>query len=215
MPKNEYTLDDLVNETMFGIKPKKKVTKKIQESKIDLNKIFEADDDKKEKSEDEQDSDKEQENDDASSLDASDATSKESKKKTKKKEIKGDLVMTVSLEISDTDQGKIEIGSKEYASITNISSLLSLYDINVKNLVDPEKTSDTLNLTVSETVSKAENNSITLVMRSNVDDTISINVLVNELGQTFDNIESALVYFNQSYQNSIVNIINKTIRVSE
>jgi len=194
---NEYTMEDLINESLYGLKPKR-VKKQIKENEIDIKKIL--------KEKEETLSDK------ASKLDSADASAESSKESASKKEAKGDLVMTVALTISDSDQGKIEIGSEEYASITNISSLLSLYDINTKNLIDPEKTTETLNLTVQEELSKSSKNNISLMMRSNVDGTISINVLVNELGQTFDNINNAINYFNTQYQNNILNIINKEIR---
>lgn len=207
---NEYTMEDLINESLYGLKPKPKKKLQVKESQVNVKKILGEEEEKEEKPKKEKDQKKSGE--EASTLDASDATAEGSKEKTKKKEAKGDLVMTVSLSISDTDQGKIEVGSEEYASITNISSLLSLYDINTKNLIDPEKTTETLSLTVQEELSKSEKNNVSMMMRSNIDGTISINVLVNELGQPFDNINNAINYFNTQYQNNILNIINKEIR---
>lgn len=208
---NEYTMEDLINESLYGLKPKPKKNKtQIKESQVNLKNILgEAEEEKEEKPKEKKQKDKGEK---ASTLDASDATAKGSKEKVDKKEAKGDLVMTVSLSISDIDQGKIEVGSEEYGSITNISSLLSLYDINTKNLIDPEKTTETLSLTVQEELSKSEKNNVSMMMRSNIDGTISINVLVNELGQPFDNINNAINYFNTQYQNNILNIINKEIR---
>jgi len=202
---SEYTMEDLINESLYGLKSKPKKNKtQIKESKIDIKNILgEAEAEEK---------DQKDAGDEASTLDAFDATAKGSKEKISKKEAKGELVMTVSLSISDSDQGKIEIGSEEYASITNMSSILSLYDINSKNIVDPEKTTETLSLTVQEELSKSEKNNVSMMMRSNIDGTISINVLVNELGQTFDNINNAISYFNTQYQNNILNIINKEVR---
>lgn len=203
----EYTMEDLINESLFNKKPKKKrKPKKIKESKTDIKEIIGEAEEKRKKDK----KDKEIV-DDASTLDAHDATAEASKEKTHKKEAKGKLVMTVNLTISDSDQGKLEIGQEEYGSITNINSLLSLYDINTKNLVDPEKSTDTLNLVVQEEVSNSDKNNISLMMRSNIDGTLSINILVNELGQPFDNIDNAIQYFNQQYQNNILNIINKEV----
>jgi len=211
----DYTMEDLINENLFGVKPTIKTKRKsqIRESETNLKQILGEADEKNGEKVKEAETDKNNEvSDKASTLDSADASAEESKKKTKKKEAKGELVMTVSLSISDSDQGKIEIGEEEYASITNISSLLSLYDINTKNLTDPEKTTETLSLTTQEEVSKSEKNSVSLMMRSNIDGTLSINVLVNELGQTFDNVNAAIQYFNQQYQNNILNIINKVVR---
>lgn len=206
---NEYTMEDLINESLYGLKPKPKKNKtQIKESEVNVKKILGEADEEKPKEEKKQ----KEKGEEASTLDASDATAQGSKEKANKKEAKGDLVMTVTLSISDIDQGKIEIGAEEYGSITNISSLLSLYDINTKNLIDPEKTTETLNLTVQEELSKSEKNNVSMMMRSNIDGTISINVLVNELGQPFDNINNAINYFNTQYQNNILNIINKEIR---
>lgn len=206
----DYTMEDLINESLYGKKPKKKrKPRKIKESKTDVKKILGEAEDEKEKVEKE--AGKEQ-SDDASTLDAKDASAEKAKEDADKKEAKGELVMTVTLTISDSDQGKLEIGEEEYGSITNINSLLSLYDIDTKNLVDPEKSTDTLNLVVQEEVSNSDKNNISLMMRSNVDGTLSINVLVNELGQPFDNIDGAIQYFNQQYQNNILNIINKEVR---
>lgn len=205
---NEYTMEDLINESLYGLKPKHKKKTQIKESEVNVKNILGEAEEEKPKEEKKQ----KEKGEEASTLDASDATAQGSKEKTKKKEAKGDLVMTVTLSISDIDQGKIEIGSEEYGSITNISSLLSLYDINTKNLIDPEKTTETLNLTVQEELSKSEKNNVSMMMRSNIDGTISINVLVNELGQPFDNINNAINYFNTQYQNNILNIINKEIR---
>jgi len=203
---SNYTMDDLLDECLYGKKKKKKKKiKKIIETKVNVKEILgEAED--KDKAENEKTAD------DASTLDAKDATAEKSKEDADKKELKGDLVMTISLTISNSNQGKLEIGEEEYASITNINSLLSLYDIDTKNLIDPEKATDTLTLTIEEQVSKSDKNNIALVMRSNVDGTLSINILINEMGQPFDNIEAAIVYFNQQYQNNILNIINKEVR---
>jgi len=212
---NEYTMEDLINESLYGLKQKPKKNKvQVKESQVNVKKILGEEEEKEKEREEKPKKEKDQKKsgEEASTLDASDATAKGSKEKTKKKEAKGDLVMTVSLSISDTDQGKIEVGSEEYASITNVSSLLSLYDINTKNLIDPEKTTETLTLTVQEELSKSEKNNVAMMMRSNIDGTISINVLVNELGQPFDNINNAINYFNTQYQNNILNIINKEIR---
>lgn len=205
----DYSMEDLLNESLYGVKPKKKKKKKeIKETQVDVKEILgEA-----EKDENKDDEGTEDGKDDVSTLDSWDATAEASKDKADKKDAKGELVMTVSLIISDADQGKLEIGVDEYASITNINSLLSLYDIDTKNLIDPEKTTDTLELTAQEEVSTSDKNSMSLMMRSNVDGTLSINVLVNELGQPFDNIDTAINYFNQQYQNNILNIINKKAR---
>lgn len=200
----EYTMEDLINESLYGMKPKKKKQpKKIQESETDVKKILHEADDEKETEEGDKD---------ASTPDPSDASAGSSQEKALNKEPDGDLVMTITLTISGSDQGKQQIGEDEYASITNINSLLSLYDIDTKNIVDPEKTTETLELTVQEEVSSSDKNNISMMMRSNIDGTISINVLVNELGQTFDNLDSAIQYFNQQYQNNILNIINKETR---
>ncbi len=207
----DYTMEDLINESLYGKKPKKKrKPKKIKETEVDVKEILGEAEEEKEEKEEKKDSEEKVNN--ASTLDAKDATAEKSKEDADKKEAKGELVMTVNLTISDAEQGKLEIGEEEYASITNMSSLLSLYDIDAKNIIDPKKSTDTLTLTVQEEVSNSDKNNIAMMMRSNVDGTLSINILINELGQPFDNIDSAIQYFNQQYQNNILNIINKEIR---
>jgi hypothetical protein len=215
------TFEEFIDEDLFGIKPKKvKKVKTIKESETDIKKILgEADEEPSldaEKSAPEGDKEKPIETKkDTSSLSAKDAKSDKSKKTVEKKEVDGELVMTVQLSISDEDQGKIEIGDKEYLGITNINALLSLYDIDTNNVTDPEKTTETLQLSVQEVTSKGDHNSVLLVMRSNVDGTVSINVLVNDLGTTFEDINAAITFFNTQYVNNIINIINKNLHNDE
>jgi hypothetical protein len=202
---SDYTLEDLVEETLNGKKPKKKrKPKKIKESETNVKEILgEAEEEDKE----EEPKDKK---DDAAELDSWDATAEASKEKAKKREPKGDLVMTVNLSIDDEPQGKMEIGAEEYLYYSHVGMILDLYEIKVENIKDPDKSSDKLELTVAEEVSNSEKNTVRLFMAA-VDNISSITVLVNEMQQPFTDINQAIQFFDQQYQNNILNIINKEV----
>lgn len=218
-------LEDFLNEELLGVKPpKKKKEKKVEWRESDPKDILgEADDsnpkvDEKGKNK-EDDSNNETDDEDAR---ASDDDGKTEPKPDEDDSFKiepekpnhtpkGKKVMEISLSLSDSDFGEVEIGDEEYASVTNLSSLLSFYSIDTKKLTDPNTTTETLNLSVKEVISQI-GNSISIMMQLNTDETISINVLVNEMGQTFQNVEGAISYFNNQYQNNILNVVNKEVR---
>jgi hypothetical protein len=206
--------EEFIDNNLFGIKPKTKKREKkvIKESNTDIKKILEDEEVPVDAPSAEGEEESKSAKKDTSSLSAKDTKSEKSKETAEKKEVDGELVMTVQLSISDEDQGKMEIGDKEYLGITNINALLSLYDIDTNNVTDPAKTAETLSLSVQEVTSKGDHNSVLLVMRSNVDGTVSINVVVNDLGQTFEDLNAAITYFNTQYQNNILNIINKNLK---
>jgi len=225
-------LEDFLNEELLGVKPSKK-KKKIEWEESDPKEILgEAGEDsntpdtnlnKKKKNKKSSESEEETDVGDDEDTRTSDDTSNEPKPDSDEDEefrIKpekpnhqpqGKKVMEVSLSLSDTDFGEVEIGDEEYASVTNLSSLLSFYEIDTQKLKDPKTMTETLKLSVKEVISQI-GNSISIMMQLNTDDTISINVLVNELGQTFQDIAAAINYFDSQYQNNILNIINKEVR---
>lgn len=185
-------MEELVEQVLFDkkLKKRKKIEEKVEKSS-DEEEDLKA---KKNKEEKEQEKEEEEE------------------KEEKDAEAEDNVVIKVTLEISGTDQGEQEIKESEYTTFTNMSSILSLYDINTKNVMDPNKTTESLTLNVEEQISRSSKNTITFAMRLNVDETISINVLVNEMGQTFNNMQQAIQYFDQQFQNNILNILNKELR---
>lgn len=226
MANEKLDLEDFLNEELLGIKPKKvkKKKEKLEWKEADTKDLLEQDDEKKKNKDDVEYVDSEN----TRTGDEDDSNPKLGNKHDNEKDKKSDTpnlspekvnhitqgkkVMEVTLELSGQDYGTADIGDEEYASITGLSSLLSFFDVNTEKLQDPKTATESLNLTARETVSQAEN-TITLTMRTNQNDgTISINVLVNELGQPQDNMQQAITYFNNVYQNNILNVINKEVR---
>lgn len=204
------SMDEALDEILFNKKTKqsKKRITKVEEKQNDVKDLIEQD----ENNEDEDITDNEENADDASTDDAKDATAKESRKAAKKRKSKGEKVMEVSLSISGVDQGTIELGSEEYATITDMSALMDLFDIDAGNITDPKKTVKSFVLSIQEFASQTNENTLSIMMQSNKDDTFSINVLVNEIGQTFNDIARAVSYFNTQYQITILDVINKETR---
>lgn len=204
-------MDEALDEILFDKKTKKRKPKieKQEEKKDDVKDIVEAED---EITADDSDTDAEENADDASTDDAEDATAKSSRKAANKRKPKGEKVLEVSLSISGVDQGTIEIGSEEYATITDMSALMDLFDIDAGNISDPKKTVKSFVLSIQEFASQTNENTLSIMMQSNKDETFSINVLVNEIGQTFSDIQRAVNYFNTQYQQTILDVINKETR---
>ncbi len=214
-------LEDFLNEELLDIKPKKnKSKKKIEWKETDTEELLEQD----EKKEKENEGDKEEDSEDTRSGEEDDNEPKvgsrddEKKKdapkikpKKPKHEPQGKKVMEISLSLSGEDYGNVEIGDEEYAAITGLSSLLSFYDIDARKVADASTATESLTLTVKEIVSQVQNN-VSLMMRTNIDDTLSINILVNEMGQPFSDMTQAIDYFNNQYQTHILNTINREIR---
>ncbi len=201
---DKVNMSDFVDEYLTG-KKKKKKTKKITESKIDVKEILHEQDKENEE-------DTEEAGEEASTDDAEDATATASKEKADKREPKGEVVLEVSFMIDAVDQGKIQIGSEEYGTITDLSALLTLYDISSKKLLDPKTTVESFTLTAQETISQTDRNNVAIMSQLNKDETFSINVLVNEIGQTFNELGRAATYFNSQYQTNILDVINKSVR---
>ena len=205
-------MEEALDEILFDKKPSKKKRKRIQEKteekKTDVENIIEAE---AEEDADYDDIDGEEAADDASTADADDATAKESRKDASKRKPKGEKVLEAGLAIDGVDQGTMEIGSEEYGTITDMSALMDLFDINASNLTDPEKTVKSFVLSIQEYASQTNENTLSMMMQSNKDETFSINVLVNEIGQTFSDLPKAVNYFNTQYQQSILDTINKEL----
>lgn len=204
-------MEETVDEILFDKKPSKKKRKRVQEKteekKTDVENIIEADEEESDK----EDSSDEETADDASTADADDATAKESRKNASKRKPKGEKVLEIGLSIDGVDQGSMEIGSEEYGTITDMSALFDLFDISAANIIDPEKTVKSFVLSAQEYASQTNENTLSIMMQSNKDETFSINVLVNEIGQTFSDIKKAIGYFNTQYQQSILDTINKEL----
>lgn len=200
-------MEEVIDEVLFDKRlARKLINKENKEKQDDVKDILEAEED-----EDESKSDEEA-TDDAASDDAEDATAKESRKTANKRKPKGEKVLEVGLLIDGVDQGTIEIGSEEYGTITDMSALLDLFDIAASNLTDPEKTVKSFVLSTKESVSQSGENTISIMMQSNKDETFSINVLVNEIGQTFSDLVKAVEYFDTQYQQNVLDTINREVR---
>lgn len=221
MANENLDLEDFLNEELLGIKPKneKKAKKKIEWKESNPNDIFEEDEKKSDEADDDENS--------RAAASAEDDSPKEDSIEDKKKKEKdspkitpekvdhktqGKKVMEVSLSLSGQDYGTVDIGDEEYASVTGISSLLGFFNIDTNKIQDPKTSTESLTLEVKETISQSQNFA-TLTMRTNENDgTISINVLVNDMGQPQENMPAAIKYFNNAYQINILNVINKEVR---
>lgn len=213
---NNLDLEDFLNEELLGIKPKpKKKEKKIEWEESNPNEIFEEEDKKEEEPDEEEDSRSGESEKEPKEGDRKEKEKDDGPKITPEKvkhETQGKKVMEVSLSLSGQDYGTADIGDEEYASITGISSLLGFFDVDTNKIQDPNASTESLTLEVKETISQSQN-SATLTMRTNKNDgTISINVLVNDMGQSQDNMAAAINYFNNAYQINILNVINKEVR---
>ena len=210
-------MEDIVDEVLTGRKKKAKTEKtppvQLENDEVNLQRIFEDDTpptpEKAETPAPTSAADKK--GDDPGDMSPEDATAKKSREVANKHVPVGDKVMEVSLSISDVDYGKIEVGEKEYSSITDISALLGLFDINARDITDPKKAVNKISLSIEETISSSMKNTVSLSMQMNPDDTMSISVKIGDLGQPFTDLEQALKYFNTQYQLNVWDIINKSL----
>ena len=218
------SMEDIIEEVLAGKKRNRaeKITAPIElkNEEINLQRIFEDDTppapaaaQSQEQTPATKNNDSKEKTDDQTSgeLAPEDATAKKSRDEAEKHVPVGDKVMEVSLSISDVDYGKIEIGSKEYESITDLSALLGLFDVNARDLTDPKKAVNKISLSIEETISSSTKNIVSLAMQLNPDDTMSISVKVGDLGQPFTDLDKALMYFNTQYQSNVWDIINKSL----
>jgi hypothetical protein len=208
-------MEDIIDEVLTGKKKKirkeEKAPVQSKNEEVNLQRIFEDDAPTATQADTSPDDQPETSVDAPGDSAPKDATAKETKKTAEKHVPVGDKVMEVSLSISDVDYGKVEVGAEEYSSITDLSALLGLFDINARDLTDPNKAVTKISLSIEETISSSNKNTVTLSMQMNPDDTMSISVKVGDLGQPFTNIEQALKYFNTQYQLNVWDIINKTL----
>lgn len=137
---------------------------------------------------------------------------KSARQAAKDHEIKGDKILELAVKIDDHSLGNIEIGGEEYGTLTDVNSLLDLYSLSSNEFINPKSKIKSLSITVQEEVSQTDKGNISLMMKMNKDETVSINVLVNEIGQTFDKIETAIQYFDNQYKTNILDVINKKVR---
>lgn len=193
-------LEDFLNEELLNVKKKKEKNKKIEWKESDTKEIFEQEENKDDQ---EDDTDKDAE---IKYKDEKDE-GPEIKPKKAKHTPKGDKVMEVSLELSGQDYGTIELGSEEYSFNMEISNLLSHFNVSAEKIKNPETTTETLSLTVVETLT-AERNEVQLNMGMDVDDNVGINVKVNNQRQTFKSIPSAIENFNMQYKRFIIDTID-------
>lgn len=221
-------MSDFVDEILEGKKKKPLKKKEIKESEIDVNeiiaedeKVIPSDDDEEEKEEekdeeetlpipDEEETDQEEEG----PLSKEDVVYK-SQRAAKAHTMQGDSkVMEVSMSLDGKDLGKIEVGSDEYGTLTDINSILDLYDLSSAEVLNAELDVTSITITAQEEVSQSDSDkeNVSIMMRMNKDGTLGINVLVNEIGQTFNDLNSAIAYFDRQYQSNILDTINKTAR---
>ena len=213
MKNMEEAIDEILFDKKSSVKKREKITQEeekendvksiIQEVELDdLEDEDEDTDDEAEETDDESDEDDEDDEDEKEPV----------KAKVTSRKPKGAKVLEVSLTIDGEEQGILEVGAEEYGTITDISALLDLYEIDSKDLVDPEREVKSFVISVQEYATQTGNNSLSMMMQMNKDETISINILVNEIGQTFNDLAQAVGYFNTQYQQNILDIVNKEIK---
>lgn len=226
----EANMSDFVDELLEMKKKASQKKMKLKESEIDVNNII-SEDEKVIPSDDAEDTDEEEDKEDEPKIepipddkeedeDGGEGLTKEklvyrSQKASKKHSPRGETkVMEVSMSVDGEDLGKIEVGNEEYGTLTDINSILDLYNLSANEVMDSNLDVDAITISAQEEVSQSESDkeNVSIMMRMNKDGTLGINVLVNEIGQTFNDLNSAVAYFDRQYQTNILDTINKKIQ---
>jgi hypothetical protein len=195
----QENMGDFVDEVLTGRKRKKDV--EIKESVTDVKKILEQEADK-------------------TTLSADDHTDKvkiggRDEDEPKDPRFKGETkVMTVKLSIGDKDYPPIEVSKQQYekSAITDFSSLVSMFDIDKRKLVAQDSSPTSFTLTAEESVSKSGNNSVSISLTSNTDQTISAKVTLNGESTAFDLLDSAVKDFDQIFLDNIIKTVDKELQ---
>ena len=195
----QENMEDFIDEVLTGRKKKK--DHELKESRVDTRQFFEQSADKTNQSADG--------NKDKVLIGGRDEDDpKESRFKDSTK------VMTVKLSIGEKDYSPIEISKQQYekSAITDFSSLVSLFDIDKRKLVAQDSSPTSFTLTVEESVSKSGNNSVSISLTSNTDQTISAKVTLNGESTAFDLLDSAVKNFDQLFVDNIIKMVDKQLQ---
>jgi hypothetical protein len=213
MPK--HNMEDALNEILFGVKPivKKAKRKPIKESVTNVKSIFEDTADTTTQAEYQEPEPSDKDGTDQEQEKAAETTEKKVGKLIHK--AKGQLVMSVSLTISDKDMGRAEIGKDEFVDFADVTSLLDLYGVNSEKLKTVDSMPTSFNLAIKDEAT-SDKNSIMLVYRLNENDTITTTLYVGSdevpLDAASQNVvEAAFSEFDKQYKNAIRRPINQEI----
>ena len=193
-------MGDFVDEVLTGRKKKKET--ELKETPVDTRQFFEQSADKTDLSADG--------NNDKVTIGGRDEDDepKESRFKDSTK------VMTVKLSIGDKDYPPVEVSKQQYekSALTDFSSLVSLFDIDKRKLVAQDSSPTSFTLTTEESVSKSGNNSVSISLTSNTDQTISAKVTLNGESTAFDLLDSAVKHFDQLFLDNIIKTVDKELQ---
>jgi hypothetical protein len=193
-------MEDFVDEVLTGRKKKKDT--EIKESVVNVKKLFEQDDE----------ADK---TDQSATSDNSKVTIGGKEDAPKDPRFKGETkVMTIKLSIGDKDYSPIELSKQTYekTAITDFSSLVSMFDIDKRKLVAQDSSPTSFTLTTEESVSRSGNNSVSISLTSNTDQTISAKVTLNGESTAFDLLDSAVKHFDQLFLDNIIKTVDKELQ---
>lgn len=219
MPK--YTMDEYIDLLLFNKKPDRK--KKIKESVIDIKSIMEQDEevppaetakDIKNEPEKEIASDKTKEDvpepDETEKEDIVKKTIRQSRQTLQQHKPKGDLVMDITMSLQNQEIGKFEVGTDEYATITNFNIIFNKFGLNFKELPDTIKS---FSLTTEEKVSQSYRHNVSIMVEMIDAETYGIQLFIDEIGIVFDKLEDAIKEFDKQYGINIIDAINKKVRI--
>lgn len=213
MPK-EVNMEEWVDHLLFN-KPIKK--KKIKESEVDIKKILEQDEEEdvkkpEEKIPDEappEVADKEPIPEPAGEEKPIQQVIDAAKSKVIEHETDGDMVLELSMKIAGKSIGKLEIGSNEYATITNFNIIFNKFGINYKEMPNTIKS---FSIIAQEVVSQTDRHNVSLQVEMIDQETLGIQLFIDEQGIRFDVLEAAIKEFDRQYGINIIDTINKKIR---
>ena len=123
---------------------------------------------------------------------------------------KGELVLEIALALNNNNIGKLEIGTEEYATITNFNIIFNKFGINYKDLPDAI---NQFSITTEEKVSTSDMHSVSIVVEMIDEETYGIQVFIDEEGIRYDVLDAAIKEFDRQYGINIIDTINKKVRV--
>jgi hypothetical protein len=197
----QENMGDFVDEVLTGRKRKKE--HEIRESIVNVKEILEQDE-----------ADKSTQSSNGSN-DKVTIGGRDEDDEPKESRFKGSTkVMTVKLSIGDKDYPPMEVSKQQYekTAITDFSSLVSMFDIDKRKLVAQDSSPTSFTLVVEESVSKSGNNSVSISLTSNTDQTISAKVALNGESTAFDLLDSAVKHFDQLFLDNIIKTVDKELQ---
>ena len=230
---NKFTMGEYVDLLLFDKKPEKK-KKPLKESTIDVKNILEADaaaapppaetaadlgaaptTDQEAPAEPNATTPPAEEPkadvpDPSEERDVIKQTIEKARQTLKQHKIKGDMVAQIGLSLQGQDVGKYEIGSEEYATITNFNIIFNKFGLNFKQLPDSIKS---FSLSAEETISQSFHHNVSIMVEMIDEETFGIQVFIDDEGIRFDDLEAAIKEFDKQYGINIIDTINKKVRV--